>query len=97
MPARNAHPSEESKAVQYMEDGRDVYPFEMEEGEPESLKPVPRTTCQKHRGKFACLGVTIPVLLLLGILTAVFYPRKPHVSLYSSSLLDIDGLTGTWL
>lgn len=96
MPARNGHSSDESKAEQYMDDDRHVYPFEMEEGQPDAFKPVQRTTCQRHPGKFACLGVTIPVLLLLGILTAVFYPRKPHVALYSSSLLEIDGFTGTW-
>jgi len=88
--------AEETKAEQHMQHtARNVHPFEMEEGRPVKPDPmVQRTPDRKHCTKFACCWVFLSLVLILGILTAVFYPKKPHVSLYRSSLLEIDGFTG---
>ncbi len=86
--------AEETKAEHAV--ARNVHPFEMEEGR-RAGKPDPdeqRTTYRKHCSKFACCGVFLSLVLILGILTAVFYPKKPQVSLFESSLLEIDGFTG---
>jgi len=77
------------------------HPLELEQGTritaPDALKGYldERTTCEKHQAKFACCGVFIPFMLLCGILAAIFYPKKPLVSLYRSSTLEIDGFMGT--
>lgn len=59
-----------------------------------AYKQPPRTTCERHRGKFICLGVTLGLLLVLGILIAIFFPRAPQITLFNSSVLAIDGFTG---
>lgn len=71
-----------------------VHPFEMEEGRAEVLKAEQHSDRQNHCSKFACCWVFLSLVLVLGVLTAVFYPKKPHVSLFSTSLLEIDGFTG---
>jgi len=83
--------TEESKA-EHM--AHIVHPFEMEEGRAEVLKAEQRSDRQNHCSKFACCWVFLSLVLVLGVLTAVFYPKKPHVSLFSTSLLEIDGFTG---
>lgn len=82
--------AEETKVEHHM--AYNVHPFELEEGTPEVLKAKGQP--RKHNRKFAFCAVFVSSVLILGILAAIFYPRTPHVSLYSSSLLDIDGFTG---
>jgi len=44
--------------------------------------------------KFTCCGVILPLLILCAVLAAVYSPRQPHFSVFSSSQLDIDGFRG---
>lgn len=82
--------AEETKAEQHM--AYNVHPFEVEEGTSEVFKAEKQP--RKRNRKFACCAICVSSFLILGILAAIFYPRVPRVSLYSSSLLEIDGFTG---
>ena len=101
--------SEEGKPSKNDVTARVVEPFEIEEGKVDpslaatttTTKPAKtvdaggkQTTCQRHRGKFICLGVTLSLALVLGIAAALYYPRMPTFTLFEQSIVEIDGLTG---
>lgn len=98
-------PSKNDVTAQVVE----VEPFEIEEGKADPSLAAPttttkpaktldaggkQTTCQRHPRKYICLGVTLSLGLVLGILAAIYYPRMPTFTLFEQSIVEIDGLTG---
>jgi len=53
-----------------------------------------RTTWERHRNKLPWCGLFVLLALLVGVALAVFYPKRPQVSLFTSSVLEIDGFVG---